>query len=99
MELKRQNRHIAALPIASAINERLNGLLPSLALEGGPTDRALMFSEAARRNTFPKWPHMNYKYVTYHVVASVSFCQLEYNDIVLSRFYFTTFLYSYILFL
>lgn len=73
MELKRQNRHIAALPIASAINERLNGLLPSLALEGGPTDRALMFSEAARRNTFPKWPHMNYKYVTYHIVANVSF--------------------------
>lgn len=61
MELKRQNRHIAALPIASAINERLNGLLPSLALESGPADRALMFSEAARRNTFPKWPHMNYK--------------------------------------
>lgn len=69
MELKRQNRHIAALPIASAINERLNGLLPSLALEGGPTDRALMFSEAARRNTFPKWPHMNYKCV---IVSQVS---------------------------
>lgn len=62
MELKRQNRHIPALPIASAINERLNGLLPGLALEGGPADRALMFSEAARRDTFPKWPHMNYKY-------------------------------------
>jgi hypothetical protein len=22
-----------------------------------------MFSEAARRDTFIKWPHMNYKYV------------------------------------
>jgi len=70
MELKRQNRHIAALPIASAINERLNGLLPSLALESGPIDRASMFSEAARRNTFPKWPHMNYKYITYAICLS-----------------------------
>lgn len=89
MELKRQNRHIAALPIASAINERLNGLLPSLALEGGPTDRALMFSEAARRNTFPKWPHMNYKYVARPSATSVSqcqFCQLGY-----SLFHLTTF--------
>lgn len=65
MELKRLNRHIPALPIASAINERLNGLLPGLALEGGPADRALMFSEAARRDTFPKWPHMNYKYAKF----------------------------------
>ncbi|XP_063984704.1 baculoviral IAP repeat-containing protein 6 isoform X2 [Diachasmimorpha longicaudata] len=61
MELKRQNKHIPALPIASAINERLNGLLPGLILEGGPADKALMFSEAARRETFSKWPHMNYK--------------------------------------
>ncbi|KAL0100417.1 hypothetical protein PUN28_019635 [Cardiocondyla obscurior] len=73
MELKRQNRHIAALPIASAINERLNGLLPSLALEGGPTDRALMFSEAARRNTFPKWPHMNYKWALPDQMAQAGF--------------------------
>lgn len=60
-ELKRQNRHIPALPIASAINEQLNGLLPGLVLEGGSVDRLLMFSEAARRDTFSKWPHMNYK--------------------------------------
>lgn len=63
LELKRQNRHIPALPIAWAINERLNGLLPTLVLEGGTADRALMFSEAARRDTFSKWPHMNYKWV------------------------------------
>ncbi|KAL6430648.1 hypothetical protein ACFW04_006912 [Cataglyphis niger] len=73
MELKRQNRHIAALPIASAINERLNGLLPSLALESGPADRALMFSEAARRNTFPKWPHMNYKWALPDQMAQAGF--------------------------
>lgn len=63
-ELKRQNRHIPALSIASAINERLNCLLPTFSSEGVPADRALMFSEAARRDTFIKWPHMNYKYVT-----------------------------------
>ncbi|XP_011349517.2 baculoviral IAP repeat-containing protein 6 isoform X2 [Ooceraea biroi] len=73
MELKRQNRHIAALPIASAINERLNGLLPSLALENGPIDRASMFSEAARRNTFPKWPHMNYKWALPDQMAQAGF--------------------------
>lgn len=61
MELKKQNKHIPALPIASAINERLNGLLPGLILEGGPSDKAHLFSEAARRETFSKWPHMNYK--------------------------------------
>ena len=62
-ELKRQKRHIPALSIASAINERLNCLLPTFATEGVPADRALMFSEAARRDTFIKWPHMNYKCV------------------------------------
>ncbi|PSN56888.1 hypothetical protein C0J52_00682 [Blattella germanica] len=62
-ELKRQNRHIPALSIASAINERLNCLLPTFSTEGVPADRALMFSEAARRDTFIKWPHMNYKWL------------------------------------
>ncbi|XP_076225750.1 BIR repeat containing ubiquitin-conjugating enzyme isoform X2 [Nomia melanderi] len=61
-ELKRLNRYIPALPIASAINERLNGLLPGLALEGSPADRALMFSEEVRRETFSKWPHINYEW-------------------------------------
>ena len=61
MDLKRQNKHIPALPIASAISERLNGLLPGLVTENGNGGKVLMFSEAARRNTFSKWPHMNYK--------------------------------------
>ncbi|XP_043255701.1 baculoviral IAP repeat-containing protein 6 [Colletes gigas] len=73
MELKRLNRHIPALPIASAINERLNGLLPRLALEGGPVDRALMFSEAVRRDTFSKWPHMNHKWALPDQMAQVGF--------------------------
>ncbi|XP_015597939.1 baculoviral IAP repeat-containing protein 6 isoform X3 [Cephus cinctus] len=73
MELKRLNKHIPALPIASAINERLNGLLPSLVLEGVPVDRALMFSEAARRETFSKWPHMNYKWALPDQMAQAGF--------------------------
>lgn len=60
-ELKRQNRHIPALAIASAVHERLNTLLPTNT--DGPVDRSLMFSEAMRRKTFSKWPHMNYKLV------------------------------------
>lgn len=99
MELKRQNRHIAALPIASAINERLNGLLPSLALEGGPTDRALMFSEAARRNTFPKWPHMNYKYVMCYAALDVSFCQIKCRSLHIARrvsFFLSQFFNTYV---
>ncbi|XP_033217381.1 baculoviral IAP repeat-containing protein 6 isoform X2 [Belonocnema kinseyi] len=73
MELKKQTRHIPALPIASAINERLNGLMPSLALEGRPVDRALMFSEAARRDTFSKWPHMNYRWAFPDQMAQAGF--------------------------
>ncbi|XP_035734374.1 baculoviral IAP repeat-containing protein 6-like isoform X2 [Vespa mandarinia] len=73
LELKRQNRHIPALPIAWAINERLNGLLPTLVLEGGTADRALMFSEAARRDTFSKWPHMNYKWALPDRMAQAGF--------------------------
>ncbi|XP_023289754.1 baculoviral IAP repeat-containing protein 6 isoform X3 [Orussus abietinus] len=73
VELKKRNRYISALPIASAINERLNGLLPSLALEGGPADRELMFSEAARRYTFSKWPHMNYKWALPDQMAQAGF--------------------------
>ncbi|XP_076164518.1 BIR repeat containing ubiquitin-conjugating enzyme isoform X2 [Ptiloglossa arizonensis] len=73
IELKKLNKHIPALPIASAINERLNGLLPGLALEGGPVDRALMFSEAVRRDTFLKWPHTNYKWASPDQMAQVGF--------------------------
>lgn len=66
-ELKRQGRQIPAMTVASALCERLNTLAQSEgpALLGGDTNptpyRALMFSEAARRATFSKWPHMNYK--------------------------------------
>ncbi|XP_026296613.1 baculoviral IAP repeat-containing protein 6 isoform X3 [Apis mellifera] len=72
-ELKRLSRYIPALPIASAINERLNGLLPGLPLEGDPADKALMFSEATRRDTFSKWPHMNYKWALPDQMAQAGF--------------------------
>ena len=53
------------LPIVSAISDRLAHLLPSSIVEAGPglIDKALMYSEAARRQTFSKWPHMEYKLV------------------------------------
>ncbi|XP_017883088.1 baculoviral IAP repeat-containing protein 6 isoform X2 [Ceratina calcarata] len=71
-EAKGISRYIPALPIASAITERLNGLLPGLPLEG-PVDKALMFSEATRRDTFSKWPHMNYKWALPDQMAQAGF--------------------------
>lgn len=74
-ELKRQNQHLPVLPLASALNERLNSLLPSLALEnvGTPAERNFMHSEAARRETFSKWPHMNYKWALPDQMAQAGF--------------------------
>ncbi|XP_065205960.1 baculoviral IAP repeat-containing protein 6-like isoform X3 [Planococcus citri] len=71
-ELKRQNRYIPALSIASAINERLNCLFPST-FNNSNTDRALMFSEANRRETFTKWPHMDYKWALPDQMAQAGF--------------------------
>ncbi|XP_021344104.1 baculoviral IAP repeat-containing protein 6-like, partial [Mizuhopecten yessoensis] len=53
------------LSVASAISDRLTYLLPNpQLLEGSsaPCERAMMYSEAARQETFKKWPHMNYKW-------------------------------------
>ncbi len=68
-ELKRLQQKLPALPVVAAVNDRLNYLLPNVscstdsATSGGVVDRALMYSESARRETFAKWPHGNYKYV------------------------------------
>ena len=67
-ELKRTHQHVPGLPIASAMYDRMCFLLPS-SNSGNPMDstfsvgieRTLMYSEAARRETFVKWPHMNYR--------------------------------------
>lgn len=64
-QLKRLDRHIPALAIASAINERLTELLLGArtldSVSSGNTQRFNMFSEAVRRKTFEQWPHMDYK--------------------------------------
>lgn len=62
-EMKRLNIHRPGLSIASAVTDRLGYLLPSntTELSNGTIERSLMYSEAARRDTFSKWPHMNYK--------------------------------------
>ncbi|KAL1461616.1 hypothetical protein WDU94_013494 [Cyamophila willieti] len=78
-ELKRQNRHVPALAIASAINERLNSLHAASAVSfpGGDSQAAdhrnLMFSESARRETFAKWPHMDYKWALPDQMAQAGF--------------------------
>jgi len=66
-ELKRLQLKVPALSVASAISDRLSCLIingnSQTELGGSVVDRALMYSELARRETFTKWPHGNYKYV------------------------------------
>ena len=57
MELKSLQRHIPALAIASAVNERLTDLLVGgRVVENDQIQRFHMYSEAARRKTFDTWP-------------------------------------------
>ncbi|XP_065342145.1 baculoviral IAP repeat-containing protein 6 isoform X6 [Cloeon dipterum] len=79
-ELKRQGRQVPAMTVASALCERLSTLAYQEATsllgtsEGSSTPyRALMFSEAARRATFSKWPHMNYKWALPEQMAQAGF--------------------------
>lgn len=64
-QLKRLDRHVPALAIASAVSERLTDLLVGGrmldAVNAGTSQRYLMYSEATRRQTFARWPHMDYK--------------------------------------
>lgn len=64
-QLKRIDRHIPALAIASAVSERLTDLLVGgrmlEAVNAGSSQRFLMYAEATRRQTFARWPHMDYK--------------------------------------
>ena len=61
LELKRLHQQNSGLPVASSVADRMSYLLPSSLSDSSSVDRALMYSEAARRQTFSKWPHMNYK--------------------------------------
>ncbi|XP_029637353.1 baculoviral IAP repeat-containing protein 6 isoform X1 [Octopus sinensis] len=74
-EMKRLNQHRPGLSIAAAISNRLSYLLPSSLPEigSGPVERSLMYSEAARRETFGKWPHMNYKWALPDPMAQAGF--------------------------
>ncbi|XP_053375851.1 baculoviral IAP repeat-containing protein 6-like isoform X2 [Mercenaria mercenaria] len=74
-EMKRMNIHRPGLSIASAVTDRLGYLLPSNIsdLNNGTIERSLMYSEAARRDTFTKWPHMNYKWALPEPMAQAGF--------------------------
>ncbi|ESP03095.1 hypothetical protein LOTGIDRAFT_157060, partial [Lottia gigantea] len=74
-EMKRATQHGHGLSIASAITDRLGYLLPSNLHDGGAggIERASMYSEAARRDTFIKWPHMNYKWALPDPMAQAGF--------------------------
>lgn len=57
MELKSLQRHIPALAIASAVNERLTDLIQGgRVVENDQIQRFHMYSESARRRTFDTWP-------------------------------------------
>ncbi|XP_073817547.1 BIR repeat containing ubiquitin-conjugating enzyme isoform X2 [Musca autumnalis] len=76
--LKRLERHVPALAIASAINERLIDLLaggrtPNISWHCNNFQRVLMHSEAVRRQTFEKWPHMDYKWALPDQMAQAGF--------------------------
>ncbi|KAL5282756.1 BIRC6 family protein [Megaselia abdita] len=77
-QLKRHDRHIPALPIVSAINERLNDLLAGsrlldLSCKNGNAHKTLMHSEVVRSLTFDKWPHMDYKWALPDQMAQAGF--------------------------
>lgn len=74
MELKSLQRHIPALSIASAINERLTDLVVGgRIVENDQIQRFHMYSEAARRKTFDSWPHMDYKWALPDQMAQAGF--------------------------
>lgn len=76
-ELKRLDRHIPALTIASSISERLTELLVGARLQDvvgvGQQQRQLMYAESTRRQTFAHWPHMDYKWALPKQMAQAGF--------------------------
>lgn len=65
LEMKKLSLYNPGLSAASAVSDRLSYLLSNHMSDstGATVERSLMYSEAARQDTFRKWPHMNYKYV------------------------------------
>ncbi|XP_035825485.1 baculoviral IAP repeat-containing protein 6 [Aplysia californica] len=74
-ELTKTNQTGQGFPVASAVVDRLGFLLPRSRLDitKEPVNRALMYSEAARRETFANWPHMNYKWALPEPMAQAGF--------------------------
>ncbi|XP_038074812.1 baculoviral IAP repeat-containing protein 6-like [Patiria miniata] len=74
-ELRRSSQHVNGLSIAAAIADRLQALYPEPSRSVGTqtVDRAQMYSEAARRETFLTWPHMNYKWALPEPMAQAGF--------------------------
>ncbi|CAH1791767.1 unnamed protein product [Owenia fusiformis] len=74
-EMKRLHHYEPGLSVASAVSDRLGYLLVGGKDEvnNGPVDRLNMYSEAARRDTFGKWPHMNYKWALPDPMAQAGF--------------------------
>lgn len=74
LTLKRLGRQIPALAIASAINERLTDLIVGgRVVDSENVQRFHMYSEAARRQTFEQWPHMDYKWALPDQMAQAGF--------------------------
>ncbi|XP_071961824.1 dual E2 ubiquitin-conjugating enzyme/E3 ubiquitin-protein ligase BIRC6-like isoform X2 [Antedon mediterranea] len=75
-----QNTNKPGLSIASAILDRLDSLYPTNHIPDftpvsstRTVDRALMYTEAARRKTFTAWPHMDYKWALPDAMAQAGF--------------------------
>ncbi|XP_069360568.1 baculoviral IAP repeat-containing protein 6 isoform X2 [Maniola hyperantus] len=67
-DLKAQNRRIPALAIASAVAQQANDLmLYTKEVQG------LMYSEADRKRSFKRWPHMDYKWALPARMAQAGF--------------------------
>lgn len=65
-----KNQHVPELAVAAAVQDRLNELLN----DTSPTiDRSSMASEARRRETFSRWPHMDYKWALPDQMAQAGF--------------------------
>jgi len=74
MDLKSLQRHVPALAISSAINERLTDLIVGgRVIDNDQIQRFHMYSEAARRKTFDSWPHMDYKWALPDQMAQAGF--------------------------
>lgn len=65
--LHKSHQGCTALPVASALLARVMFLTETSVTEkqGQPIYKPLMFVEAARRETFSSWPHMDYRWTLF----------------------------------